>query len=103
MPQFFIDRPVFAWVLAILITLGGALALTRLPAEAYPEIAPPQIERHRPVGRPSSNSVGARSASVSGVGGLSPHVPRARPGGLAGWVRAHPTGVGNGTDIEGTV
>ena len=43
MPQFFIDRPVFAWVLAILITLGGALALTRLPAEAYPEIAPPQV------------------------------------------------------------
>jgi len=43
MPQFFIDRPVFAWVLAILITLGGVLALTRLPAEAYPEIAPPQV------------------------------------------------------------
>ncbi len=43
MPQFFIDRPVFAWVLAILITLGGVLALTRLPAEAYPAIAPPQV------------------------------------------------------------
>ena len=43
MPQFFIDRPVFAWVLAILITLGGLLALTRLPAEAYPQIAPPQV------------------------------------------------------------
>ena len=43
MPQFFIDRPVFAWVLAILITLGGGLALTQLPAEAYPEIAPPQV------------------------------------------------------------
>ena len=43
MPQFFIDRPVFAWVLAILITLGGLLALARLPAEAYPQIAPPQV------------------------------------------------------------
>src|SRR6266436_4630935 len=43
MPQFFIDRPVFAWVLAILITLSGVLALARLPAEAYPEIAPPQV------------------------------------------------------------
>ena len=43
MPQFFIDRPVFAWVLAILITLGGVLALIRLPAEAYPQIAPPQV------------------------------------------------------------
>jgi len=43
MPQFFIDRPVFAWVLAILITLGGLLALLRLPSEAYPAIAPPQV------------------------------------------------------------
>jgi multidrug efflux pump len=43
MPQFFIDRPVFAWVLAILITVGGALAISRLPAAAYPNIAPPQI------------------------------------------------------------
>jgi multidrug efflux pump len=43
MPQFFIDRPVFAWVLAILIMLGGVIALTRLPSEAYPAIAPPQV------------------------------------------------------------
>jgi multidrug efflux pump len=43
MPQYFIDRPVFAWVLAILIALGGALAITRLPTEAYPQIAPPQV------------------------------------------------------------
>ena len=43
MPQFFIDRPVFAWVLAILLTLGGALSLTTLSTEAYPDIAPPQV------------------------------------------------------------
>src|SRR5882757_626576 len=43
MPQFFIDRPIFAWVLAILITLGGVIALTQLPSEAYPPIAPPQV------------------------------------------------------------
>ncbi len=43
MPQFFIDRPVFAWVLAILITLGGLIAITQLPTEAYPAIAPPQV------------------------------------------------------------
>jgi multidrug efflux pump len=43
MPQFFIDRPVFAWVLAILITLGGLIAITRLPSESYPLIAPPQV------------------------------------------------------------
>jgi multidrug efflux pump len=44
MPQFFIDRPVFAWVLAILITLGGTLAIFNLPIEAYPEIAPPSVQ-----------------------------------------------------------
>src|SRR6266702_6958550 len=43
MPQFFIDRPIFAWVLAILITLGGVIATTQLPTEAYPPIAPPQV------------------------------------------------------------
>jgi multidrug efflux pump len=43
MPQFFIDRPIFAWVLAILITLGGVIAITQLPTEAYPAIAPPQV------------------------------------------------------------
>jgi multidrug efflux pump len=43
MPQFFIDRPVFAWVLAILITLGGAISLSVLSTEAYPDIAPPQV------------------------------------------------------------
>ena len=43
MPQFFIDRPVFAWVVAILITLGGGFALRNLPVSAYPPIAPPQI------------------------------------------------------------
>jgi multidrug efflux pump len=43
MPQFFIERPIFAWVLAILIALGGLIALTQLPSEAYPPIAPPQV------------------------------------------------------------
>ena len=43
MPQFFIDRPVFAWVIAILITLGGVFAIRSLPAEAYPDVAPPQV------------------------------------------------------------
>ncbi|HEU5134231.1 MAG TPA: multidrug efflux RND transporter permease subunit [Steroidobacteraceae bacterium] len=43
MPQFFIDRPVFAWVIAIIITLGGLFAIRELPAEAYPDVAPPQV------------------------------------------------------------
>jgi multidrug efflux pump len=43
MPQFFIDRPVFAWVIAILITLAGLLAMRDMGVEAYPEIAPPTV------------------------------------------------------------
>jgi multidrug efflux pump len=43
MPQFFIERPIFAWVLAILLTLGGVISLTNLSTEAYPDIAPPQV------------------------------------------------------------
>jgi len=43
MGKFFIDRPVFAWVLAIFILLAGALAITGLPVAQYPSIAPPTI------------------------------------------------------------
>ncbi|MBI5041231.1 MAG: efflux RND transporter permease subunit, partial [Gammaproteobacteria bacterium] len=43
MPRFFIDRPIFAWVVAILITLSGAAAIFNLPVAAYPPIAPPQV------------------------------------------------------------
>jgi len=42
-PRFFIDRPIFAWVIAILITLAGTAAIFNLPVSAYPPIAPPQI------------------------------------------------------------
>ncbi|MBO9102070.1 MULTISPECIES: efflux RND transporter permease subunit [unclassified Rhizobium] len=40
---FFIDRPVFAWVLSIGIILAGAISLTLLPISQYPNVAPPQI------------------------------------------------------------
>jgi multidrug efflux pump len=43
MARFFIDRPVFAWVLAILVMLGGAFSLARLPIAQYPAIAPPTV------------------------------------------------------------
>ena len=43
MPRFFIDRPIFAWVIAILITLAGTVAMLNLPVSAYPPIAPPQV------------------------------------------------------------
>ncbi|MBS0412665.1 MAG: efflux RND transporter permease subunit, partial [Proteobacteria bacterium] len=41
--RFFIDRPIFAWVVAIVIMLAGALSITRLPIAQYPNIALPQI------------------------------------------------------------
>ncbi|RDE24513.1 multidrug efflux RND transporter permease subunit [Motiliproteus coralliicola] len=43
MPQFFIDRPKFAWVIAILLLIAGGLSFTQLPVAAYPSIAPPQV------------------------------------------------------------
>ena len=43
MSRFFIDRPIFAWVLAIVVMLAGALAIRELPVSQYPSIAPPQI------------------------------------------------------------
>ena len=43
MPQVFIDRPILAWVLAILITIGGLAAALNLPIESYPTITPPQV------------------------------------------------------------
>ncbi|MGK3114573.1 efflux RND transporter permease subunit [Candidatus Pantoea formicae] len=44
MAKFFIDRPIFAWVLAIIIMLAGALAIINLPIEQYPNVAPPAVE-----------------------------------------------------------
>ena len=41
--RFFIDRPVFAWVLAIVIMLAGAISAFNLPVEQYPTIAPPAV------------------------------------------------------------
>ena len=43
MPRFFIDRPIFAWVISILIMVAGALSVTKLPVAQYPSIAPPSV------------------------------------------------------------
>ena len=43
MAKFFIDRPVFAWVLSILVVLAGILSINSLPIAQYPTIAPPSI------------------------------------------------------------
>src|SRR5438067_8631837 len=42
--RFFIDRPIFATVLSIIVTLAGSVALTSLPVAQYPEITPPTVE-----------------------------------------------------------
>nr|WP_320013043.1 efflux RND transporter permease subunit [uncultured Desulfobulbus sp.] len=44
MARFFIDRPIFAWVIAIVIMLAGALSIMRLPIAQYPDIAPPSVQ-----------------------------------------------------------
>ena len=42
--RFFIDRPIFAWVISIIIVLGGLVAAALLPIAQYPEIAPPSVQ-----------------------------------------------------------
>ncbi|BDH46793.1 multidrug efflux RND transporter permease subunit [Salmonella enterica subsp. enterica serovar Choleraesuis] len=44
MAKFFIDRPIFAWVIAIIIMLAGGLAILKLPVAQYPTIAPPAVQ-----------------------------------------------------------
>ena len=43
MPRFFIDRPIFAWVIALFILVFGGVAITQLPIAQYPTVAPPSI------------------------------------------------------------
>ncbi|MBU3991249.1 MAG: efflux RND transporter permease subunit, partial [Alphaproteobacteria bacterium] len=43
MSRYFIDRPIFAWVLAIILMLAGIMALRVLPIAQFPEIAPPKV------------------------------------------------------------
>ena len=44
MAKFFINRPIFAWVIAILVMLAGTISLIQLPIAQYPTIAPPAVE-----------------------------------------------------------
>ncbi|KVH05895.1 MULTISPECIES: multidrug efflux RND transporter permease subunit [Burkholderia] len=43
MPSFFIDRPVFAWIVALAIVVAGVLAIPQLPVAQYPRLAPPRV------------------------------------------------------------
>ena len=44
MSKFFVYRPVFAWVIAILIMLAGVIGMSQLPISQYPNIAPPSVK-----------------------------------------------------------
>ncbi|HEY0675144.1 MAG TPA: efflux RND transporter permease subunit, partial [Immundisolibacter sp.] len=44
MVDYFIDRPIFAWVIALVIMLAGGLAIVTLPIESYPDVAPPAVQ-----------------------------------------------------------
>ncbi|MEX9947435.1 efflux RND transporter permease subunit [Providencia alcalifaciens] len=57
MPKFFIDRPIFAWVIAIITMLAGLLAIIKLPVAQYPTIAPPAVSI-------SANYPGADASTV---------------------------------------
>lgn len=41
--KFFIDRPIFAGVLSVIILLGGVIAMFLLPISEYPEVVPPSV------------------------------------------------------------
>ena len=41
--RYFVDRPIFAWVLAILVMIAGSIAITTMGVEQFPDIAPPTI------------------------------------------------------------
>ena len=64
MAKFFIDRPVFAWVIAILIMLAGAMSVLNLPIQQYPTIAPPSI---RIVAQYPGASADTREESVTQI------------------------------------
>ncbi|MGH8235147.1 MAG: multidrug efflux RND transporter permease subunit [Rhodanobacteraceae bacterium] len=59
MSNFFIDRPIFAWVIAILITLGGVISILHLGVQSYPDIAPPEVSI-------STKYVGASASTAEG-------------------------------------
>src|SRR5690625_7640562 len=64
MPQFFIDRPIFAWVIALAISLAGILAIPSMPVSQYPEVAPPAIRIQATYPGASVDDVASSVASV---------------------------------------
>lgn len=64
MPQFFIDRPIFAWVVALGIALAGLLSIPNMPVSQYPDVAPPAIQIQASYPGASAEDVSTSVASV---------------------------------------
>jgi multidrug efflux pump len=83
---FFIDRPIFAWVVALFIVLFGVIAMSQLPIARYPSVAPPtSINATYPGATPQTMNDGVISLierELSGVKNLlyfESSIPRAAP------------------------
>ncbi|MBV2180306.1 efflux RND transporter permease subunit [Castellaniella sp. MT123] len=64
MPLFFIDRPIFAWVVALAIALAGAMAIPNMAVSQYPQVAPPSVNVNATYPGASASEV---STSVSSI------------------------------------
>ncbi|HCP76220.1 MAG TPA: multidrug efflux RND transporter permease subunit, partial [Pusillimonas sp.] len=64
MPQFFIERPIFAWVVALAITLAGLVAIPNMAVSQYPDVAPPEISIQATYPGASADEVSTSVASV---------------------------------------
>ena len=64
MPSFSIDRPVFAWIIALAIIIAGALAIPQLPVAQFPRLAPPRVYINASYPGASAETVDSRVASI---------------------------------------
>ncbi|CAM3635512.1 multidrug efflux RND transporter permease subunit [Castellaniella denitrificans] len=64
MPQFFIERPIFAWVVALAIALAGILAIPNMAVSQYPDVAPPTVNIRATYPGASASEVATTVASI---------------------------------------
>jgi len=64
MPQFFIERPIFAWVVALAIALAGIMAIPNMAVSQYPDVAPPTVNINATYPGASATEVATSVASV---------------------------------------
>ena len=82
MSRLFIERPIFAWVLAIIVMLAGVGAISKLPIEQYPDIAPTTVNIRASYPGASAetieNSVASRCLNGATSGAVTPLLAHAR-------------------------